>query len=268
MNKIYKLIWQPYTGTWTVCSELGKTNKTKSPLLTAAMALMSFGGLMLINPAFAACVSSNGINTNSSYAQNGVITCNGTTTTTAINGSPAGYGYNITGNYFTNTISQDTSQVLRWSNATAATNMQINVNSGASVTGSGLTKGLLLMHTGYYTTNGNGTNVVASWITPDSHPSMTITNNGTVSYTNSTNTQNSNTNLSAAVAIEADDSPVDQYVLNHGTISSQSAFGVIVMDFAVSGSYTYTVRDPDSYQYSSGNIVGIENSGTITKTQA
>ena len=263
MNKIYRLVWCQAKRAWVVCSELGsRQGKGRSKLVvTAALAVSA-----IPVSAFATCTADGGgTNANASgtataaYIQNTTIDCTSDTVTTTIGGSYAGYGSLFELNP---KIAAETSQVLRWTNASSSTAMQINVDNGVTVSGSGLTRPLLYSRTGYYTTNGNGTSVVASWITPDARASMSITNNGTVNYTGTSSA--GAYDFGSAIGMDADDSPVDQLIVNNGTVNSSSAWGISFRDAA--SNWLGSFRALSGYLYSYNNIVGLTNSGTITQT--
>ena len=202
---------------------------------------------------------------NGTYAQNGVITCTGDTATSRITGAINGYGRRtlFSGHF----ISQQTSQVLRWTNPVAGSsgNLEINVEPGATVTGENLSKGLLLIHAGFYTPNGSGVNPVAPQITPEKHFAMVINNQGSVLYSNPSNTPNDNTYLAAGVAIEGNDSPVDQLITNTGRIYSESAWGVLMSGIAIRPLATFVPLS--EYKYSYGNVINLLNSGEIIQTK-
>lgn len=218
--------------------------------------------------AMADCTKNTGSGENTAdggqYIQNASINCTGNTN---LNGVIGNSTYAIGGVK----ISQEASQIIRWSNIPHVSGYEvgINVDDGAVVNAEGLDKGALLIHSGFYTRNGAGVEVSNSFISPEHPINAKIINNGTVNYFNPGALENNNRNTSAAISIEGNDGPANQIIINDGNVFSQSAWGIVSSGVAVKDIYESGVFNRqeltkvDEYKYSYENTVKIINNKII-----
>ena len=221
----------------------------------------------------AACIPENGSQENtpngSAYIQNTTIDCSGIVQLTNVVGNSTYAIGNVQ-------ISKETSQIIRWQNLpnTAGFEVAINVGQEAQLSAQGLDKGALLIHSGFFTKNGAGIQVVNNFFNSENLMSAKILNNGVVNYYNPNSVENNDKNKSAAIVIEGNAGPLNQKIENNGVVLSESAWGVVSSGVSVIDIYDSSnnfvrqdIAKIDDYKYSLGNIVEIVNNGSIVQNK-